>query len=250
MIISHSKKFIFIHGPKTAGSSIAISLMRYLSPGDIARGYENGIKYGVKPPDWNKSLLYLRPQDLFRKDPHAQAYRRYVWTQGVPSTHLTAKQTQDLVGKRIWKKYFTFTFERNPWDRMISYYFWINHHFRTRRKSELPSFKKFIEAMYKNDGGLLKENHLAGYSNLPYYTIDGEIAVDYVGKYENLTADLQFVYNHIGIPFDGWLPYDKKGIRPEKTTPEEMYDGESIQQMKRIFSKEISLFGYKPTFRN
>lgn len=249
MIISHSKKFIFIHGRKTAGSSIGISLMRYLSSGDMTRGHENGIKYGVKPPDWGRSLFYMRPKYLLSKEPHARAYREYARnTYGLRSGHPSAKQIRDLVGKQIWKEYFTFTFERNPWDRMISFYFWREYFFRAKRKSEYPSFKEFIVAMYNNNERWLKENHLDGYSNLPFYTIDGEIAVDYIGNFENLNSDLQFVFNRIGIPFDGWLPFDKKGIRPEKSTSKYMYDKDGIQKMKKIFAKEIALFSYKPDF--
>ena len=147
MIISHSKKFIFIHGRKTAGSSVGISLMRYLSSGDIVRGYiTGGSKYNIRPPDWNKSLLYLKPQDLRSNEARFKAYRRFVKLKhNVSSTHLSAKQIKELVGEKKCKQYFKFTFERNPYDRLISFYFW-----RTSAAKNPPAFKEFINQPIDN----------------------------------------------------------------------------------------------------
>ena len=92
-----------MHGRKTAGTSIGISLMRYLSSGDIVRGYiTGGLKHKIKPPDWNKSLYYMRIKDLFCDEPHASAYRRYVKKiYNVPSTHLSVSEVIQLVGKDL-----------------------------------------------------------------------------------------------------------------------------------------------------
>jgi hypothetical protein len=244
MIISHSKKFIFIHGRKTAGSSISISLMRYLSSGDIVCEDLDGVlKYGIKPPDWNKSLLYLRPRDLKDgKIARFKAYRRFVKkSYNVRSAHLSAEQIKELVGKSNWKNYFTFTFERNPYERLISFYFW-----RTKNIPNPASFKEFLNSIFLNKEQWLKDNSLDGYSNLPFYMIDGEIAVDHVARFENLTSEIKYIYNRIGISFDGWLPVEKMGNYSKETAQKKMYDSESIERMKMIFEKEISLFGYNP----
>ncbi|MFO8053169.1 MAG: sulfotransferase family 2 domain-containing protein [Candidatus Omnitrophota bacterium] len=84
MLISHTYKFIFLHIPKTAGSSVAATLKRNL----------------------NKNDLLLCP--------HTKAVR----------LKLTAKDK--------WKDYFKFTFVRNPWDRMVSAYFFLRN-FRNRK---------------------------------------------------------------------------------------------------------------------
>ena len=244
MIISHSKKFIFIRSRKTAGSSIGLSLLRYLSSGDIVRGYiESGFKYGIKPPDWNKSLLYLRPKDFKSNVPRVKAYNRFVKIRtayNVSSTHMSAKQIKELVGCDVWEKYFTFTIERNPFERMISFYFW-----RIKDLKAPPSFNEFIDSLFLKNEEWLKINNLNGYSNLPFYTIDGRTCVDYIAKYENLSTDIKYIFERIGLSFDEWLPFEKKGVRPKDKNLKNMYNKNSIQKMEDIFNKEIFLFNYK-----
>ena len=126
MIISHSKKFIFLHGRKTAGSSLGIALMKHLAPGDIVRGYiDGGLSMNILPPDWKKSLWYFRPYDLLRPRPRSSAYRRFVKLyHGISSTHISAKDIKNYVGEKLWSEYFKFTIERNPFDRLVSFYYW------------------------------------------------------------------------------------------------------------------------------
>ena len=242
MIICHSKKFIFLHGRKTAGSSIGISLTRYLASGDIARGYiTGGIENGLYPPDWQKSVFCLRPIDLFTTAPRISAYRRFLKRgYGISSTHMTANQIKEYVGNAVWSEYFKFTFERNPFDRIASFYFW-----RIKELKVKPSFGQFIDAVFVNDSRFLNKYNLSGYSNLSFYLIDKELAVDFVGQYDNLTNDLKYVYKRIGIKFDGWLPKNKSGIRAKAISYADIANKEITDKMKTIFAKEISLFDYK-----
>ena len=51
--------------------------------------------------------------------------------------------------------------------------------------------------------------------NFPYYSIDGEIVVDYVGRYEHLSEDLDYALRQVGIDFDGWIPNAKGYTRTD-----------------------------------
>lgn len=242
MIISHSKKFIFLKGKKTAGSSIQISLMRMLTSGDIATGpVMEGIKEGVYPPDWQKSLFCLRPTDILHPEPRNRAYERFLERRfGFSKEHISAEKIRDYLGNKVWSKYFKFTFERNPFDRMISFYFW-----RVRNLKQKPSFEQFINALYEDDVKFLEHYNLSGrYSNFIYYWIDNNIAVDFIGQYDNLFPDLEYIHSKIGIKFDGWLPKLKDGTRPKEISYSDVANEEITNKMKMIFSKEISLFGY------
>jgi len=241
MIISHSKKFIFLHGRKTAGSSIGISLMRYLSSGDIARGYvTGGLEAGIFPPDWNKSIYYFQPQDFIKKSPRVYAYRRFLIEQyGVSSTHMSAKEVRNYLGENRWSEYFKFTFERNPFDRIVSFYHW-----RTYGKSSAPTFNEFVDAFCDGNEAFLKRNNLCDFSNLPFYLIDNQIAVDFIGQYDQLSEDLSSVFEKIGIEGDAWMPSNKSGIRPVLATYAAYATDELTDRLSRAFQREMALFGY------
>ena len=97
--------------------------------------------------------------------------------------HISAERVRLYVGEDVWNSYYKFTFERNPWDRQVSYYF-----YKTRHKSKVPSFERY-----------LKRKSKAWIPNFDIYAIDGEIAVDFVGAYENLSEDFDKVLRNIGI---------------------------------------------------
>jgi hypothetical protein len=217
--------------------------MRYLSSGDIVRGYiTGGLKYSIRPPDWNRSILCLRLKDFKSGDIRVNAYRRFVkYSYNVTSTHLNARQIMQLIGEKTWKDYYTFTFERNPYDRMISFYHW-----RIKDLKKPPSFDEFIDALFLKKETWLKKNNLDGYSNLPFYMDNNGICVDHVAMFENLLPEVEYIFNRIGLKFDGWLPFEKKGVRPKEASEKNLYNDQNIKKMERIFSKEIELFKYTP----
>ena len=76
--------------------------------------------------------------------------------------------------------------------------------------------------------------------------IDEEICVDHIARFENLTSEMKHIFDRIGLPFDGWFPWNKNNIRPKEANPKKMYSMENIKKMENIFGIEISLFNYKP----
>ena len=54
--------------------------------------------------------------------------------------HISADEIRSIVGARVWKMYFKFCFERNPWDRVLSFYFW-----QTRRRVRRPTLLEFLK---------------------------------------------------------------------------------------------------------
>ena len=97
--------------------------------------------------------------------------------------HIPAWRIKAYVGDEIWNSYYKFTFERNPWDKQISWYF-----YKTKSKKHRPSFESFMSDKKK----ALVENY-------SLYTTEGEVAVDFLGRYENLAEDLDRVLKTIGV---------------------------------------------------
>lgn len=243
MIISHSKKFIFLHGRKTAGTSVGVSLMRHLESGDAVRGYiGEGLKHNIKPPDWHLRWFYLTPQDIARKGKSSVlAYRRMTKVRhNITSTHMTASEAAKLVGPDKWEIYFTFTIERNPFDRLLSFYYW-----RKKSKSVKVSFEYFVNALLQNDIDFLEKNELSGFSNQPFYMINNKIAVDAILRYENLYNDLEYVHKRLNLEYDGWLPNAKSGITDNNKSVHELINKSNISNLEEYFNTEYKIFNYQ-----
>ncbi|MFP4643774.1 MAG: sulfotransferase family 2 domain-containing protein, partial [Spirochaetales bacterium] len=247
----HKHKFIFFHGRKTAGSSIGISLMRFLGPDDVVRGYiTGGLAEGVVPPGYYDTWKYLgvrhnAPAFLdylkhgCRLPVRVFQYRRYAKLRfGIRSTHTTCAALRELLPSEVWDSYFKFTFVRNPWDRMISFYHW-----RTANMSAPPSFTDFVGAIHADDHNAMLRYNAVGFDLTPFYKINGKRCVDFVARFEHLQNDLYEVSRAIGLPFDGWLPENKSQVRRKAEGVQ--HSPETARMVAEIAREEIADLGYE-----
>lgn len=95
--------------------------------------------------------------------------------------HSRASFVRASVTRDVWNGYFKFCFERNPFDKAISRYHWSTREPR-------PGISDYLESA---PTGLL--------SNWSICTIDGRMAVDFVGRYERLDHDPSVVARKIGL---------------------------------------------------
>lgn len=228
MLISHKHKFIFIKTKKTAGTSVEISLSRYCGHNDTITPIaieDEKIRYSlnIKPQRYYAPLSQYSIRDFARVVLKRRRREKF-------SEHLAASIIKERIGDKIWNSYYKFCFERNPWDKIISTYWWLKH----AEPEKFQNFEEFFES------GSFSEYCY----NFKKYTDDGSIIVDFVGRYENLSNDLKTACDKIGINFDGWLPNAKGSFRKDKgyrnyLTPEQ------VQVVREAFSKEIELFDYQ-----
>ena len=126
-----------------------------------------------------------------------------------------------------WDEYFKFAFVRNPWDLLVS---WYNYDKRGYRK-----FKKYIlnkawyepKHLFKGCFDRISDNN-------------GNIIVDFVGRFENIREDFQYVCKQIGIEAD--LPHKNKGKRGDYR---KYYNSAMAEVVEQEFAKDIEVFGYK-----
>jgi hypothetical protein len=226
MIISHKYKFIFIKTGKTAGTSIEVFLSQHCGENDIltpifphvpphvARNYR-----GI----WNplKEIVQTKEKKFFSTIRELVQLKKFL-------SHSQAWLIKCRIPDDIWKNYFKFCVERNPWDKTISTYYMVNE-----RSGRNLSFDDYIKK------GPFCHNY-------PLYTdFNGNVMVYKVLKYERLTEELQQVFDQLGVPFDGSL-----GVRAKS----EYRKGESFREIdltreqrdviRRIFSDEIKMHGY------
>ena len=228
MIVSHKHRFIFIKTRKTAGTSVEISLSKICGDNDIITpisendekvrqqlGFRTAQNYLLPPSNWslNQWMKY------FRKGEKPMRYRN----------HLPARMVAKLVGKPIWDTYFKFTIERNPFDKVVSFYYYL------KGNKKYNNIKEFIF-----DGGV---RQLLSYD---IYAIDKLPALDKIYRYENLEhfeTDLTKRLN-LSEPFKLVDYKAKSGIRLVKDY-KEILDEESIAMIKIAFAREMQLLGYE-----
>lgn len=225
MIISHKHKFIFIKTKKTAGTSIEIALSKFCGPNDIITPItENDeavrASLGYRGPqnyinNWLKIIEYL-PIPVLRNK-FKKFYTFY--------NHMTAHEIKKYIDEALWDSYFKFCFERNPYDKTISKYYW-----HTNGEINLT---EYLKQSYKS---LSDWNH---------YTINNKIAVDFIGKYENLPEDLSYISNILGLDEDIKIPVTKNYTRKDKRHYRNILTDEHKKIIDNIFDKELNYFNYK-----
>jgi len=253
MIISHEHRFIFLHCRKVAGGSIESYLSQFLDDKDFMKGslVDRYKTYGIPP---NKAMW----MDLVH--PAALAYFLYhVSSRSLakPWRHVNRmalisalNRSRALVYPPLftaasikafapneWDKYYKFCFVRNPYDLAVSDYKW-----RTKRiKHGRYTFKDFLREI---EGRQFSRNGpTSRYSNWPACTIRDQICVDYVGRYENLYADLAEALGEIGLPFkEELLPHTKNSTHPGDYR--KWYGKEEKELVTKLYKKEIDAFGY------
>ena len=262
MILSRKHRFIFLHIPKTAGSSVNVSLSRYLGPWDIQIGqHREAMEQGIYPNLYSygrvlhlragcggwflKSFLSLAkhgfpPQKAFHRSFDSAVKRSWKtgWSEKIAKpTHPGLKVVRRRFSKE-WENYLKFCVVRNPWDQVVSAYHWEIH--KRHFKFIQPSFSKWFEINFQK-----KPYRCRKWLDMSLYCrIDGQLAVDYVVKYENLLNDLSFVCNKIGLDWDGWLPNEKGNFRPNKDY-RGWYNDAMRQCVAEAYQQDIEEFGYE-----
>jgi len=84
-------------------------------------------------------------------------------------------------------------------------------------------------------------NHL---SNFEIYSINGELAVDYVGLYENLDMEIDTIGEMLELPKKIILPKAKGATRKDKRDYTNIIGVEEKKIIDRICAREIALFVY------
>lgn len=213
MIISLKHKFIFIKTKKTASTSIEVGLSGICGPQDV-----------ITP--------LMIPDEMRRKKMGFRGMQNYKQRNGRTfRDHMGAKEVRGLVGDKIWGEYYTFCFERNPWDKTISEYYWKRKHLGGISLNQYLHTDDF--------------NSLSANGGIDLYTADGEVIVDKVYAYERLDE----AYHSLAECFDlvkmPDLPRLKSTSRIDRRPYQEIISMEERQIIEAAFQREIALFGYE-----
>jgi hypothetical protein len=230
-MISAVDKCLFVHIPKVAGQSIELAFLRRANL------------------TWQQRESFLLRKN---SDP----------TLGPPRlAHLTASEYLefDYVTQENFNSLFKFSFVRNPWDRLVSEYLYRQYP---------VSFKSFVFDHFPTK---VSDNYVKGFDGyrhvMPQYKFvydkEGQLMVDFIGKFENLQQDFaevsrKIVGSPLALPYknkttisaDHWLSKITKSLMPARQKPEkkhfsEYYDTSLIQWVHDFYAEDIALFDYK-----
>jgi hypothetical protein len=226
MILSHAHKFIYIKTYKTGSTSIEAALSAVCGPDDVITEASEQLRGHRKQPARNYRIEHpQKPQRPLLKRLLMRPEKHYHPSVGYYE-HMPAWRVRTYCGEDVWRSYFKFTFERNPWDRQVSWY-----HYKTKSKSVRPSFAAFN-----------RDRRRAYVENYDLYEIDGAIAVDYLGRYEELERGFAEVLARIGL--SGRVELPRTNVSKDRDDYRTYYDAASRDLVARWYQREITHFGY------
>ena len=193
MILSHKHKYIFIKSFKTASTSLEIALSKFCDKEDIITPLKN------EDEIIRKNKGYNGPQNYNDK---------LVFHEHMPASEIKSKINLD-----IWSKYFKFTVVRNPFNQIVSAFYWHNKSKENERKFLFfKKRKKSFEVFFK-----IKAHHIFEDEYLRY-TKNDEILVDKFIKFENFEEDLALLNKKLNFSEDIYKVFKsiraKSNIRP------------------------------------
>lgn len=185
------------------------------------------------------------------------------WWKVQPETkHILASQAKEIYSQ-YWDDYFKFSFVRNPWGRMVSLCKFPNMYGvkKENGKIDIKGYKKKFgyPLCIENDYRFSKRRQVkkpchqrqSVYCNV----LDEEL--DFIGKTENLEADLSYVFDIIKQNCDKKLAShpmqqallqrmsNRKNIFKPLKQYKEFYSDSTIEEVADLYKEDIRNFGYE-----
>ncbi len=194
-MISHKLRFIFIHIPKTSGNSLSLFLKDFIDNDVIQRSSKMGEKQGI-------SILCEKTRMDFK--------------------HANITYYENTYCEKI-NDYFKFTIVRNPYDRILSFYFWSKG-----KKNQTFDRNEFIK--------FIKENN-----SFQYKYINKTI---HIIHFENLIDELKNIecFKNI-VDFNNYPTLNASSNSKEKYN--KIYDKELKDLVFNKYKKDFELFDYE-----
>ncbi|MEA5533081.1 sulfotransferase family 2 domain-containing protein [Crocosphaera sp. XPORK-15E] len=216
-MLSINNGFLFIHVPKTAGNSIQNILRNYSEDKIVIEGkHQDGIE-----------------RFEVRND-------KYEVTK-----HSTLQHYQNILEPHIYQKLFKFSTIRNPYDRMISWYFsphrgvtdWVRQDF-INLVAEVPTLRDYISlSSTSSQEIIIKPLGLSIKLKSPKLDRD----INFLMRFESLAQDFKKVCKMINIPYEP-LPLRNQSQRRHYTN---YFDEELKEIVDHKFREEIKFGGYE-----
>ena len=212
LVISKKNKYIFFHLPKNAGVSISKTL--------ISQEISLQIKY------FTSFLL----RNLFKtRDNFYFSFKKQKIF--LFRSHIACGEFYKIMDGEPILDYLKFAVIRNPWDRMVSRYFYSK---KISNKFKDYTFNEFVDYDIKNNSNVLRQYDFCT-DNKKNFCLDKVI------KFENLNQDFNDICDVI---------YKKKNMlnhfnKSDHKSYQEYYDLNTKNKIYNCCKKDIDFFEYE-----
>lgn len=206
MLVSDAHRMVFVHVQKTGGVTVGQVLEEAIP--DVRRWPAKGVKH---------------------------------------ATLAQALEAEPALGD-----YWSFAIVRNPWSRLVSWWAMVqrfkglaadgvehaqarfdnNAFLRTAR--DYPDFETFVVTGSQELGRLR-------IPQVDYVTTASGRTCDFIGRTESLRADVEHVFDHLGLPFPGELPHRNRSAHGHYR---DYYSDRTRDLVGELFAPDIAAFGY------
>lgn len=154
--------------------------------------------------------------------------------------HKTAQTMRDEIGEANWNRRFTFTFVRNPWDKVASHYAYRVKTNQTGMGDGHISFRDWVRLAYGDRDPKYYDQPMMFMPQVDWINDEsGTSLVTFVGRFEHLQADFRTVCERIGREAE--LPHEKKSSNRNFRS---QYDGATAEIVGTRFAPDLGAFGY------
>jgi len=146
---------------------------------------------------------------------------------------------QEELYQKHWTKYYTFTCIRNPFDRFVSWYFFMRKRYKEGNTQLAPqlatkyNFSDFIHNILE-----LEKPCLETIKPLSHWFSKG-YSYDYIIRYENLSTDIEYIQKKMSLPNIQCIN------KTERKPYREYYDKSTIKKMSEYYKKDLERFNYE-----
>ena len=215
-IVNFSHKFIYVHIPKTAGTSLKEYFRAFEQEGDI----------------------HIQRQ--------ADTERASATFHILLGKHSRAAQIRRAIGDDRFNSSFKFSLVRNPFDRTVSTFLFLKHNFRDWSNSEAMDKFESLEAFVRS--GLFRRAGPSGiFEPQSRWLLDssGALSVDYVGRLETLEPDVMNILKAIGLPMTGSpVPQQNQSLGIRTSLLSELSLGTVVDAIRSRYASDFKLFNY------
>lgn len=133
---------------------------------------------------------------------------------------------------------FTFSFVRNPWERVLSAFNYMQNHTKLHWDMVTDiTFKDFIKTTFLKEGPEINSHFFTQGKNILF---NGKPFLSFIGKFENMDKDWKIVADIIGVK--NTLP--KLNARAHRHYSN-YYDDDAIEIVRNTYKEEIDFLGYE-----